>query len=430
MAQTRQEKLFKTLERLSNASKKEDRLKINIIKASDLADITFIPSGNELFDNVVGGWPRGKFSLVFGGSGTGKTSFVLQTIANANKLGLSSLLMEPENRADKKHWAKTVDLAQLPITQCTSLGDALDSLIKIVETGDVDLVVIDSLAALAVKELKGKGTEGDHMALVARRLPQFFAIASEIVEKSKTAVIFIHQKRDVLEMYSSELETYGGGNALKHQVSLVLNFRRASPAKDPDKGERFKSVNESNIGFMNNVKCIKGTVGTITEGKNFQMDFMFGRGFQGPQSIALFALRKNIIQKTGPGQYVFNRGNFTYAQRGVMNTIIDVTQDEELRKNLLEAIKESMWNAADDQVAEEVIPDKEFEVQEAERLEKEEILETTAAQSIASPVISVEADNTGESDELEEDTDTAEEKNDNKSKTSKKRGRKASKKGK
>jgi recombination protein RecA len=435
MAQTRQEKLFKTLERLSTASKKEDRLKINIVKASDLADITFIPSGDDLFDAIVGGWPRGKFSLVFGGSGVGKTSFILQSIANANKLGLASLLMEPENRADKKHWAKTVDLSQLPITQCTSLGDALDSLVKIVETGDVDLVVIDSLAALAVKELKGKGTEGDHMALVARRLPQFFAMASEIVEKSKTAVVFVHQKRDVLEMYSSELETYGGGNALKHQVSLVLNIRRAATSKDPDKGERFKGANESNMGFMANVKCIKGTVGTITEGKSFQMDFMFGRGFQAAQSIALFAIRKGIIAKEGPGQYSFNRGTYSYSQRGVMNTIVDVTQDPELKKNLLESIKELMWTAnAEEPTVAEVAPDKDFEKEEATRLEVEIATEETVATITPTPVIetstqTIAEQNNGDENVIQEENATEEE-DTNQATGPKKRGRKPGKKNK
>lgn len=377
MGQKKAEKLFKTIEKLSTA-KKEDKTRINIIRASDLADIEFIKTGIEPFDSVVGGFPRGRFSLVYGGTGVGKTTLELMTCGKCIREDLAPLIMEPENRAEKKYWAKYVNLDLLPLSQATSLGDTLDSLVRIIETGDVDIVFVDSLASLAVKELRGKGTEGDHMALVARRLPQFFQMSVEAVEKSQTAVVLLHQKRDVMDMYSSELETYGGGNALKHHVSLILNMRRASTTKDPDKGERFVSTgsSKSKLGFMTNIKCIKGTVGSIKEGTSVQLDYMYDQGFVNSSSIAMYAMRNKIIAKDGPANYVFN----SYRQRGLQNVINDITTNADLRGEILKAVQDAAWN--DSPTAEVVSPDMEFEhKQMLEEIQMQKELENAKPQT-------------------------------------------------
>jgi hypothetical protein len=269
------------------------------------------------------------------------------------------MIFEPENRAEKKWMLKFMKGNRVFVSQSTKLGDALDSLVKIVESGLVDLVFVDSLAALAVKEMKGKGTEGDHMALVARKLPQFFQIATEPVAESQTAVVFVHQMRSSMEMYSAELETYNGGNALKHMLSLVLNLRRASTSKDADKGERFKGIGTKKLGFMTNFKCIKGGIGSIQEGDSIQMDFFHRKGFVDVSSIVHFAIRNNVIVKDGPGKYRLTDTKGTYSQRGLDNVIRDFTEDKELQGRALSLCKSYLQDP--DFVMEDIAPDLEFE---------------------------------------------------------------------
>jgi hypothetical protein len=196
------------------------------------------------------------------------------------------------------------------------------------------------------------------MALVARRMPQFFQIATEAVAENNTAVVFVHQMRSVLEMYSSELETYNGGNALKHSVSMVLNLRRASTSQDVDKGERFKGTDGEKLGHMTNFKCIKGGVGTIKEGESIQLDFFKGQGFTEDSSIVHFAARNKILLKDGPGNYTFTDSIGTYSQRGIGNVIDDMSKPE-LKQRLLNECKNQIQLKKNS--AQELTPDEEFE---------------------------------------------------------------------
>lgn len=331
MAQTKVEKLGKFIEKAENDRSKEHRLDIKIVRASDLDDISFLPTGITLFDAAFGGLPRGMYSMIFGGEGVGKTTLLVNAMANTIATGGSAVLLEPENRQSKTWMTKFLDLGKLYTSQATSLGKALDASIKLVESNLVDLLVVDSLAALAVKELKGKGTEGDHMALVARRMPTFFQTATESVATSKTAFVFVHQKRCSMDAYTGGLETFNGGNHLRHQLSLILNVRRASAGRDPDKGERFKSPIGNKLGFMMNLKVIKNSTGTSQEDKSIQLDFRFGEGIDNVQSIGMFAIRNKIIFKDkGPGSYKFNDNDGEYSQKGMLNVIADLRENEGL----------------------------------------------------------------------------------------------------
>lgn len=365
---TKAEKLGKWLEKAQTAKKKDDKLNIQIKRVSDLEEVEFVKTGITLLDEMVGGFPRGRFSLVFGGPQTGKSTMMSQAIGHIIKNGGSAMIFEPENRAEKKWMMKFMDGDSVYISQATGLGDALDSLVKVVESGLLDIVFVDSLASLAVKELKAKGTEGDHMALVARRLPQFFQMATEPVADTKTAVVFIHQMRSVLEMYSSELETYNGGNALKHWVSLVLNIRRASAAKDADKGDRFKDGTKK-LGYMANVKCIKGGLGTIKEQEAIQLDFMQGKGFMNTASVLHFALRNKIISKDR-AKYYFSDSQGSYEQTGLGNVERDLESSPELVSRILEMTRKTLQD--DSFVPEDIAPDLEFEEEMTKGLGKAE----------------------------------------------------------
>jgi RecA/RadA recombinase len=356
------EKLGNFLKKAETAPK-DRKIDIGFKTLDELEEISFIPTGNPLFDGTVGGFPRSRHSLLFGGASVGKSTFLAQSMGyqTSDALDLGICLIEPENRSDKRWMLKFIKGDRIYISQCTSLGDALDAVGHLAESGLVDACYVDSLAALAVKEMKGKGVEGDHMAIVARRMPQYFQIAVEPIAKSGMAVIMVHQKRDVLEMYSSELETYGGGNALKHNVSLVLNARRAATSKDPDKGERFKE-NGKKIGFMTNFKCIKGTVGTITEGQSIQLDFYHKSGFAGQGSTALFALRNKIIYKEGLSKYVFDDGNGQVSEVGMNKMITTITSSDELHTRVLNSCIKHMRSETEMETpTTEVEADTEFE---------------------------------------------------------------------
>ena len=359
------EKLGKFLQKATTERSKEKKIDIKIVRASELSDIEYVKTGVDIFDTLVGGFPRGQFSLVFGGPSVGKTTFMLKTCGYVTDNAGSSVIMEPENRADKKWWSKFLDLNKVFVSQATGLGACLDNAVKIIKSGLVDIIFIDSLAALAVKELEKKGTEGDHMALVARRLPTFFNMATEIVAETKTAVVFIHQKRDVLDMFSSDIETYPGGNMLKHMVSVVLNMRRASTSKEFDKGERLKGPNGIKLGFMNNTRVIKNSTGTLPEGKALQLDFMDGKGVMLVPSIVYYALRNKVIVKDGPGKYVFEDGAGKYQQTGINNVILDVDNQPELRQRMLNKCKDYALDNMVDYV-DEITPDVDFEKEVSE----------------------------------------------------------------
>jgi hypothetical protein len=179
--------------------------------------------------------------------------------------------------------------------------------------------------------------------------------------KTNTALIFLHQKRQNLDPYSGELETYSGGNALRHWVSLVLHQRRASAGQDPDAGKRFKSDADTKLGFMVKFKANKATVGTICEGESFELDFYNGKGIDNVGSVVYYALRRKILQRAGrPGTYAFSDSKGTYEQFGIGSVLKDAADNTNgIYTRLLDHIK-AKRNTVE---AVEVAPDLQFEAE-------------------------------------------------------------------
>jgi KaiC/GvpD/RAD55 family RecA-like ATPase len=134
MAMSKTEKLSKWFEKNATAAK-DKRIDAKIIKVSDLKEIEFVKTGNALFDTMIGGFPRGRFSLIFGGPAVGKTTLLAQICGKVINDGLTAMIFEPENRAEKGWMTKFMDSEKVFMTQTTSLGTALDSLIKVVDSG-------------------------------------------------------------------------------------------------------------------------------------------------------------------------------------------------------------------------------------------------------------------------------------------------------
>jgi len=333
------QELLEVTTRAMTAKAKDKRLNIEIIKASELRSQEYIPTGNPAFDLVFGGWPRGMFSCIYGGPGCGKTSLIMQAIAHEQSLNMGIFIAESEQSFSKK-WAVThgVDLENLVMTQSTDLGSVLDAVVRIAATGKCDVIYVDSLATLSPKEMRKKGVDEDDMAIVARRLGRFFQIAPETIKKSNTAIVFVTQKRDSLDLFSGGLEQYPGGNALKHQLAMAINVRRSGKSAQRDGGAKFIQ-DRHKIGFASMWKAIKSKV-DVTENTGVLLDFFFGSGFDNKSTVFELALGHGILEKNGPGGYKFmaNDGS-TYDQHGSENVLRDIRTNDGLYNQMIESIK-------------------------------------------------------------------------------------------
>jgi len=318
---------------------KDKKIAVEVVRACDLKELEYIETGNPAFDLVFGGFPRGRFSIIYGGPGCGKTSFILRAIAHQQKNDIGVFLCESEQSFSKK-WAAAngVDLENLAMTQSTDVGDVLDAVTRIAATGKADIIYIDSLAALSPAEMRKKGVGADDMAIFARRLSRFFQIAPETTARTNTAIVFVTQKRDSLDLFSGGLEQYPGGNALKHHLSVAINVRRSGMSKLRDKGTRFLSSGDK-IGFPSMWKCVKSKI-DVVENTGVIMDFFMGRGYDNRSTIFELAVSHGIIVKTPPAKYQFMYSNGdVYKQVGYESVIRDIQSDDNLYAQLISAVK-------------------------------------------------------------------------------------------
>ncbi len=234
-----------------------------------------------------GGIPRGQFTTLWGGSSCGKTSTVYDIIAEAQKQGLVCIYGDLEHSYDPlyatKHGIDTMKL--IYAGGFKNAEESMDAIITVCKAGVADLVVIDSVQGLSPKgeqEEKGgkeKSVENDTMALLARKLSQFFRMAAESVSSSNTAVILVGQTRMDLGSFI-KLEQLSGGHALLHWSSLTVHFRRGQKADFPTKeivgedGKKEKVI----VGFNCVVKVTKSKIAGATEGDSVSLPCYYGHG--------------------------------------------------------------------------------------------------------------------------------------------------------
>ena len=261
-------------------------------------ELTFIPSGISYFDDFIGGgWPRSRFSVVGGPKGSGKSTLVLSSIANAQKNGCTCVYADLENTFDPR-WAKNlgVDTDALIHLKGRTAEDVLDALLALYDSKVIDLVVIDSVTALApkgeleTKDGKQRSLEDDTIGLIARKLSQFFRMACGRNALSKCATIMVAQVRNDINSYGGGL-TITGGNALQHYNSLTLTIRRGAKSEAPKAGDEL-------IGF-NMVISIDKTKLNNQEGRKLNMPFLHGSGISTRLLIIDTAVALGIIKKSG-----------------------------------------------------------------------------------------------------------------------------------
>jgi len=237
----------------------------------------------------VGGVPRGRVVEIYGPESSGKTTLMLHIIANAQKEGGICAFIDTEHALDPGYAARIgVDLESLLVSQPDSGEEALNICEALVKSGELDVVVLDSVAALAPKaELEGEMGQS-HVGLQARLMSQALRKLTAHINKSKTCVIFTNQIREKVGVMFGSPETTPGGRALKFYASVRLDIRRISTIKD--------SAGAA-IGSRAKVKVVKNKVAApFTEA---EFDIMYAQGISWEGSIIDSALEHNLIEKRG-----------------------------------------------------------------------------------------------------------------------------------
>jgi recombination protein RecA len=259
-------------------------------------DIQVVSTGSLGLDIAlgVGGLPRGRIVEIFGPESSGKTTLTLQVIAEMQKLGGTAAFIDAEHALDPQYAQKLgVNVSDLLISQPDTGEQALEIADMLVRSGSVDVVVIDSVAALTPKaEIEGEMGDS-HMGLQARLMSQALRKLTANIKRSNTLVIFINQIRMKIGVMFGNPETTTGGNALKFYASVRLDIRRTGAIK---KGEEV-------IGSETRVKVVKNKVAPPF--KQAEFDILYGEGISREGEIIELGVANKLVDKSG-AWYAYN----------------------------------------------------------------------------------------------------------------------------
>ena len=304
-----------------------------IMKMSDRAvdKVPVIPSGSVTIDHAlgIGGYPKGRIIEIFGPESSGKTTLAIHAIAEAQKAGGIAAFIDAEHAFDSTYAQKLgVDIDDLLISQPDNGEQALEIADHLIRSSAIDIVVIDSVAALTPKaEIEGEMGESK-MGLQARLMSQALRKLTANISKTGTVCIFINQLRDKIGVVYGNPETTTGGNALKFYASVRVDIRKASVIKD----------GEEQMGARARVKIVKNKLAPPVRTAEF--DIMYGEGISQSGEIVDLGVEYNVIKKSGSwfsyGESTLGQGRETVKQLVMDNPELA----EELKQKIVVAMDE------------------------------------------------------------------------------------------
>ena len=299
------------------------------MSSAEVADVQVIPTGSITLDMAlgVGGYPKGRVIEIYGPESSGKTTLAIHAIAEAQKAGGIAAFIDAEHAFDSSYAQQLgVDVDNLLISQPDNGEQALEIADSLIRSSAIDIIVIDSVAALTPKaEIEGEMGDAK-MGLQARLMSQALRKLTSSISKTKTVCIFINQLRDKIGVVYGNPETTTGGNALKFYASVRIDIRRVSVIKD----------GEEQLATRTRVQVVKNKVAPPF--KKAEFDIMFGEGISKIGEIIDLGVDYGIIKKSGSW--------FSYGDRKIgqgRDSVKELLKNDEALRNEVEAkVREAM----------------------------------------------------------------------------------------